>query len=92
MGKEHESGFISYDEVSEIQKNANREIYLYCKTKLDESLRKIITIQRFISLVTDDDPVRSDLVSLLQGYIKERDSMEKELKFLEEKSNEELLS
>lgn len=85
MDKENDPGFISYNEVSEIQKSANREMYLFCKKRLKESTEKIVTVRRLISLVTESDPVKSDLVSLLQEYIKERDMFEKELNFLEGK-------
>ena len=86
MGKENNPGFISYNEVSEIQKSANREIYMFCKKRLKESTGKIVTVKRLISLVTENDPVKSDLVSLLQEYVKEREMFEKELNFLEGKT------
>ena len=82
MERDNNSGLISYNEISEIQENADKVIKEYCKLKLKEESKKIISLNRVINLLSEDDLVRPDLLTILKNYTEEEESLKKELSYL----------
>lgn len=82
MERDNNSGLISYNEISEIQENADKVIKEYCKSKLKETQKKIISLKKLLDLLSEDDLVRPDLLVLMFKYTEEEESLKKELHYL----------
>ena len=82
MERDNNSGLISYNEISEIQENADKVMKEYCKSKLKETSKKIISLKKLLDLLAEDDLVRPDLLSILRNYTEEEESLKKELSYL----------
>ena len=66
MERDDKSGLISYNEISEIQENADKVMGEYCKSKLKETGKKITSLKKLIDLLPE-----GDLVKLLQDRLME---------------------